>query len=240
MKKLLTMSLITLLAASSAFANVRIDETQYDPAANGISDGTMTFSLAIQNTFVYKLLNDKADADAGVAGVQEAQDSYIDLGSISGGVPVAAASNNCADLLGLTPVASLGVTAGVEAETGLSVTGEAAKCHVASSAGAVDLRMAIPLESVLSKTGAGTLDIAYSTEQVVGEEFQVFSLCESTIGALDLSTGSPACAIPKAPQLAVGHDDGQQMHVVLEARIAGSGAKAFYTAKVLVDISDTP
>lgn len=239
MKKLLTAGLIALLASTSAFANVRIDETQYNPGT-GLSDGSLLFSLAIANTFIYKLVNDSADADAGSAGKQEAQDSAIDLGSISGGIAVAAASKNCADLVGLTATSALAVTATTEVETGLAITGELAKCHVASSAGAVDLRLAIPLESVIQKTGAGTLNIDYSVAHTVGEEFQSFALCEGVIGALDLSSGSPACVTPKLNQVAAGHDSGEQMHVVLEARLAGSGSKAYYSAKVNVDISDTP
>lgn len=237
MKKL-SMALAIALFASNAFANVRIDETQYGAGA----DGSMRFDLAINSTFVYKLLNDKADGDAGAAGQQEAQDSVIDLGQITAGIPAAGNSNDCADLAGLTQAAALGVAAQAnEVETGIPVVADTASCYVHKAGSNIDLRMAIPLRSILSKSGAGTLDISYAEAAPTADSFQSFEICEGLAGAPSLSGVSiPACAQVKQNVVAAAHGHTQAMHVRLEARLAGAGSKANYADVLEVDIVDTP
>jgi len=237
MKKL-SMALAIALFATNALANVRIDETQYGAGV----DGSMRFDLAINSTFVYKLLNDKADADAGTAGQQEAQDSVIDLGQITAGIPVAGNSHSCADLVGLTQAAALGVTAQAnEAETGIPVVADSASCYVNKAGSNIDLRMAIPMRSILSKSGAGSLDITYSLAAQSADSFQSFSLCEGSAAAPDLSGASlPACPVAKANVSAAVHGHSEAMHVRLEARLAGTGSKAQYADIVQVDIADHP
>lgn len=236
MKKLLTLGVIALFT-SSAFANVRVDETQLGAGA----DGSMQFSLAIDSTFVYKLLNDKADADAGTALQQEGQDSLIDLGQITAGIAAAGNSNDCADLVGLTQAAALGVAAQAnEAETGVPVTGDTAQCSVIKTGANVDLVMAIPLEAILSKSGSGSLDIAYSRRTPVAGSFQEFQICEDLAAAAALASPLAACTAAKANVTGAIHAHADQMSVHLRARLAGSGALAAYDDYVDVEITEVP
>lgn len=238
MKKLLALAVVALFAVN-ANANVRL-ENGLTPAVP--VDGTMNFDLEVRSTFVYKLLNDKADADAGVAGQDEGADSSIDLGEITAGVADAGISHDCGDLVGLTQAIALGNTAiANEAETGLPVSAQAASCHVDRQGSDVSLRMAIPLQAILMKTGAGLVDITYSVPAAVaGVSFNAFRLCNgAALNEAGLMGASlPTCAAKTNPT-AVGQGHNDVMHVLLEARLSGSGSQSSFHDQVDIAITES-
>jgi len=240
MKKLLSLGLIALFT-TRAFADVKIKNDQMRAGA----DGSLNFQLDIEKTFIFKLLNDKADADAAAGGKQSSIDSTIDLGSVGAGVPAAAVSGLCADITGLTPVAALAVTAQAsEPETGVPVGGDTAKCSVLRSGSDIDLLMAIPLESVLSKTGSGTVDISYSRRTPVAPvagigNFNEFKICEDPASGVALTSPLPGCTA-KTNQLSSANGHTDKMSVLLRARLSGAGALTTYSDYIDIDIVETP
>lgn len=236
MKRILTLLSVTLFAASS-FANIRVDDTNNNP----LVPQQMEFDLAVSSTFVYKLLNDKADSDAGTAGQQEDQVSSIDLGNITGGIAAAGQSNLCSDLTGLTQASALGVSAqAAESETGIPVVASSASCYVYRNGSDIDLRMGIPMESILAKSGSGTISIDYGVEASTALSFQDFSLCEGAVSESLTGASMPACATAKADVTGAIHGHSEVMHVLLRARLAGTGAKAAYHDVVNVALTEVP
>lgn len=234
MKKMLLMGMVAMFMAPSAFANVRVDQTQ-----SGVGAGIMEVDLQVDSTYVYKLKNDMADSNAALAGQQEAQDSVMDFGEIKSGIFLAGNSNACTDLNGLALVGRWGVSAVADVETGLTPLADAGSCSVLKSGSNVDLLLNVPMASILGKSGAGTVSITYNQVAATAKSFTSFKLCNGPAAAASLITGLPACTAKTNVTGAI-HGAAEQMHLLIDARLAGTGAVAKYQDKISIDLAEAP
>lgn len=241
MKKILTMGLIALFA-SSALANVQITEADLIAGV----DGSLNVTLDVDSTFIFKVKNDSA---VGLGNATGDLDSLIDLGQITAGVAAAGGggvgAGLCATLTGLTPVASLGVTATQDADTLITPGAEAAQCAVVNLAGVITVRLAIPLSVMMSKSGAGSVDLALTKRsEAVAADFQQFDICDGSLSAdaadLTVAASPETCGSALATKTGMVHGHNSKAYLLVSADLSGAAAKNSYSQYVDLDLTPVP
>lgn len=212
MKKLL-LSLLVLVMASPAFAvpnGVRITDLDVNAAT---TDGSMTFVLDVGDSFTYRLLNDGAGSDG--------LDVIVDLGRITAGANGVAANAACSevDLIGLTPLASLG-----QNSVPATCFGEVA--------GLVKyINLQIPLRATLNKAGAGGVNVSYTSSNVTFQGFVLKDTRDLTLAGLSVGTDRI-----NAGAATMVDGDQVDMDMEIKAQVAGPGTLASYNGVLEVDV----